>query len=149
MSLSTHAVLGQVHLKQIAAFHGAASCPTDKQAIRGLSTWRATRVLSYIEDNLTSRILVVHLARHVGLSHGHLMRAFKVRFGITLRVYINYRRIVIAQRRMMLTDESLCEIALECGMCDQAHFNRVFRRFVGLTPSRWRELQLEAYSNAL
>jgi AraC-like DNA-binding protein len=111
-----------------------------------LPTWRANRVFSYIEENLSDRIMVVQLARQAGLSHGHLMRSFKTRFGITIRSYITCRRILAAQARMVMTNEPLCEIALRCGMCDQAHFSRVFRRFVGLTPSRWRESQLDALS---
>ncbi len=35
--------------------------------------------------------------------------------------------------------ESLSEIALSCGMSDQAHFTRAFRRVVGETPNRWRQ----------
>lgn len=111
-----------------------------------LAMWRAKRIFSYIEDNLASRIVVAHLARQAGLSHGHLMRSFKMRFGITIRNYILCRRLAAAQYQMMMTKEPLCEIALQCGMCDQSHFSRVFRRFVGLSPSRWREIQLDARS---
>jgi AraC-like DNA-binding protein len=40
---------------------------------------------------------------------------------------------------MMLSSRcSLLRIALECGMCDQAHFTRVFRRIVGINPNAWR-----------
>jgi AraC-like DNA-binding protein len=32
----------------------------------------------------------------------------------------------------------LSEIALSCGMSDQSHFTRAFRRIVGETPHSWR-----------
>ena len=39
---------------------------------------------------------------------------------------------------MVETDEPLCQIALACGLCDQAHLSRVFRRRHGVSPGAWR-----------
>jgi hypothetical protein len=39
---------------------------------------------------------------------------------------------------MLNTREPLSQVALDCGMCDQAHFTRVFRKVVGISPSVWR-----------
>jgi AraC-like DNA-binding protein len=39
---------------------------------------------------------------------------------------------------MLTTRASLSEIALRCGMSDQSHFTRSFRRIVGESPSSWR-----------
>jgi AraC-like DNA-binding protein len=39
---------------------------------------------------------------------------------------------------MLLSNESLTQIALACGFADQAHYCRVFRDVVGLTPNAWR-----------
>jgi AraC family transcriptional regulator len=134
----------KAHVQQTVALLGASSSSSGKRKSSALPTWRANRVLAYIEDNLADRIQVNDLARQAGLSHAHLMRSFKVRFGVTIRIYITCRRLVTAQHQMMMTNEPLCEIALRCGMYDQAHFSRVFRRFVGLSPSRWRESQPDA-----
>lgn len=42
---------------------------------------------------------------------------------------------------MLTTREPLSSIALRCGMCDQAHFTRSFRRIVGETPPCQYELR--------
>jgi AraC-like DNA-binding protein len=55
------------------------------------------------------------------------------------RIWIRQRRIEFAQGLMLTTGASLSEIALSCGMSDQSHFTRSFRRIVGETPSSWRE----------
>ena len=50
----------------------------------------------------------------------------------------------LAQALMLTTGASLCEIALSCGMSDQSHFTRSFRRIVGETPSSWRHTRCGA-----
>jgi AraC family transcriptional regulator len=39
---------------------------------------------------------------------------------------------------MLATRSPLSDIALEAGFVDQASFNRTFRRFLGISPGRWR-----------
>jgi AraC-like DNA-binding protein len=104
-----------------------------------LSAWRAQKVAAYIETHLSGSIRVRDLAHLVGLSNSYFCHAFKRRYGLTVHVYLTCRRIEMAQRLMLATNESLSEIALNCGMSDQAHFTRAFRRIVSETPNRWRQ----------
>jgi AraC-like DNA-binding protein len=39
---------------------------------------------------------------------------------------------------MRTTHEPLAQVAVACGLFDHAHFCRLFRRVVGVTPSAWR-----------
>jgi len=50
----------------------------------------------------------------------------------------------VAQGLMLRTNAPLSEIALRCGMSDQAHFTRTFRRVVGETPCLWRRTRRNA-----
>src|SRR6266404_8667479 len=104
----------------------------------GLAPWQAKRISSYIEDNLGSNIRATDLAGIVQLSTSHFFRAFRNSFGEAPLAYIMKRRILRAQEMMLSSRYSLLRIALECGMCDQAHFTRVFRRIVGINPNTWR-----------
>jgi AraC family transcriptional regulator len=109
--------------------------------VTALSAWRGNRVAAHIESNIDKPIYVADLARLVGISSAHFSRLFRRRFGLSAHFYITTRRIRFAQELMLMTTGSLCQIALQCGMTDQAHFTRTFRRIVGETPGRWRELQ--------
>jgi AraC family transcriptional regulator len=117
------------------------SVPTESQqeAAGALSAWRAQKVTAYVDTHLAGSIRVRDLAQLVGLSNSYFCHAFKRRYGLTVHVYLTCRRIEMAQRLMLTTGESLSEIALSCGMSDQAHFTRAFRRIVGETPNRWRQ----------
>jgi AraC-like DNA-binding protein len=49
---------------------------------------------------------------------------------------------------MLSSQLPLSDIALSCGLSDQSHFTRVFRRIVGETPSAWRRARRDALDNA-
>ena len=106
--------------------------------LNGLPAWQARRVSAHVERNISARIRIRQLARLVGLSSSHFCRAFKCSFGVSPRAYVLRRRIEVAQALMLTTPDPLSAIALSCGMCDQQHFTRSFRRIVGETPSTWR-----------
>lgn len=104
----------------------------------GLAPWRANRLRAYIADNLTSDICAADLAATVKLSTSQFFRAFRETFGRTPWAYITQQRVRLAQELMLNSRRAIAEIALDCGMCDQSHFTRVFRRIVGFNPRAWR-----------
>jgi AraC family transcriptional regulator len=104
----------------------------------GLATWQAKHLAAYIEDRLESRIQIPDLACVVQLSTSHFFRAFRKTFGEAPKEYIRGRRIRRAQELMLTSRLPLSQVALECGMCDQAHLCRTFRRIVGVNPNAWR-----------
>jgi transcriptional regulator GlxA family with amidase domain len=104
----------------------------------GLAPWQAKRVAAYIESNICSKIGVIELAAVAQLSIGHFFRAFKVSFGASPLAYVMRQRMLHAQAIMASSEAPLSQVALECGMCDQAHFSHAFRRIIGVSPNVWR-----------
>jgi len=104
----------------------------------GLAPWQARRLRGYIEEKLDSTLRAGDLAGLVRLSTSYFFRAFRKTFGETPVAYIMKRRMLRAQELMLKSRVSLSQVALECGMCDQAHFSRTFRRIVGINPTVWR-----------
>ena len=121
--------------------------PRNESSFRGgLAPWQARRVVAYIESNISLSFCVADLAGIVKLSISHFSRAFKESFGQPPLVYVKVRRMRHAQVIMLSTREPLAQIALDCGMSDQSHFSRVFRKVVGISPSLWRRVQSESMS---
>jgi AraC family transcriptional regulator len=116
----------------------AASAAEHSYVRSGLASWQAKRLRAYIEERLDSAIRVGDLAGVVRLSTSHFFRAFRRTFGESPLAYITKRRMQRAQELMLTSQASLSQIALDCGMCDQAHFSRTFRRIVGINPTTWR-----------
>jgi AraC family transcriptional regulator len=104
----------------------------------GLAAWQKRRLTAYIDAHLTGSIRVEELADLLNLSESHFSRAFRCTFGTSAHEYLTRRRIEVAQSLMLTSREPLSAVALLCGLSDQSHFTRVFRRIVGETPYAWR-----------
>jgi AraC family transcriptional regulator len=119
---------------------------TDRAVVmaRGrLATWQVQRVTDYIEANLGARIEARDLPGLVNLSTSHFSRAFKISVGIPPHEYITQRRIDRVLDMLRMTNVPLLQIAIECGLRDQSHLCRVFRRVVGQSPNEWRRANTE------
>jgi AraC-like DNA-binding protein len=73
------------------------------------------------------------LARSLGVSPTHLVRAFTGRFGLPPHAYVVARR-VDAARRLLVAGHAPADAAAHAGFYDQSHLTRTFRRHVGTTP---------------
>jgi AraC family transcriptional regulator len=110
----------------------------------GFAAWQSQRLTAHVDANIACKIVIKELAASLDISVGHFCRAFKCTFGMSARIWIRRRRIEFAQGLMLTTRASLSEIALSCGMSDQSHFSRSFRRIVGEAPYSWRRTRYGA-----
>jgi AraC family transcriptional regulator len=104
----------------------------------GLARWQTVLVKRHINANLSERLSTADLAGLVCLSEKHFARAFKKSLGCPPHAYVVRSRIVLAKELMLGTKTPLSQITFACGLVDQAHLCRIFRRFVGESPSMWR-----------
>jgi AraC-like DNA-binding protein len=104
----------------------------------GFARWQIYRAITHIEVHLAESMRLRELAVVTRLSASHFSRAFKTTIGMTPCTFITKKRIARACTLMKTTGESLCQIAIACGLCDQAHLCRTFRLIMGETPRAWR-----------
>lgn len=116
--------------------NAAANRPGVKRPV--LLPWQIHRINQYIADHIGRCILVSDLSAILQRSEAHFARAFKRTLGICPHAYIIHCRLEKACRLMMGSDTPLSDIALACGLSDQAHLCKLFRQTTGLTPAAWR-----------
>lgn len=102
------------------------------------------RWLQRARDLLDQRFLDVpsltEIATVAGVHPVHLSREFRKHYDCTIGEYLRKLRVEHASRLLANTDTTLSEIALTCGFADQSHFSATFKRTMGITPARFREM---------
>lgn len=111
------------------------------RASAGLSAWRTRQVIDFIDANIGRVIYTAELAGAAKMSTSQLNRALKSTFGLSPADFIMHRRLALARRLMLETDDRLAVVAQACGLCDQAHLSRAFCKVYGAPPGRWRREQ--------
>ncbi|MFA5206762.1 MAG: AraC family transcriptional regulator [Lentisphaeria bacterium] len=99
-----------------------------------------TDVRRRIAGQLSEPLYVPVLAREAGIPHLQLLRLFKRHLGCSIARYIRDQRLERARFLLKFYDYPVKEIAAQTGFAgDQHQFNKVFRRVVGCSPTRYRQ----------
>jgi AraC family transcriptional regulator len=93
-----------------------------------------------IGAQFTESLQVSEIATRVGVHPVHLARSFRNYYGCSVSDYVRKLRIELARHDLASSDLSLAEIAVKAGFCDQGHLCRLFRRFTGISPAKYRAL---------
>jgi AraC-like DNA-binding protein len=91
----------------------------------------------FIRQNCTRSLSLDEICVEASLSPSHLIRAFKEAYGLTPHAYQLNCRIEYG-RSLLRKGRSIADVAFAIGFADQAHFQRVFKRFVAATPGQYR-----------
>lgn len=115
-----------------------ATRPGQKVAGRGLAVWQRDLAVRHLLGTLTNDSPVAELADCCGLSRSYFTRAFKASMGLSPHRWLVHERVRRAGELLERTDDSIAQIALCCGFCDQSHLTRIFHAMVGTSPGAWR-----------
>ena len=99
---------------------------------------RLAVLFDYLEQHYHEPIRVAEAAHVCALSASHFMYFFRKATGQSFLGYLNRFRVAKAQASLVWTEQTLAEISLATGFCDQSHFGQVFRKLVGMTPLNYR-----------
>lgn len=124
----------------IAEVYGKASQDWLRQKGR-LAPWQEQRAKDFMLENLTKGVSLELVARECALSRAHFARNFKNTTGTTACAWLQKMRIQKARELLCINQQTLTEIALECGFTDQSHFSRVFKALTGTSPGFWQRTQ--------
>ncbi|MEM6255998.1 MAG: AraC family transcriptional regulator [Cyanobacteria bacterium P01_D01_bin.156] len=104
----------------------------------GLPTYQLNRVLDYIDAGLAGEIKLADLAGLLNMSPFHFGRMFKQSMGISPHQYVIQQRLERAKHLLKHSNQTIIEIAFECGFNSHSHLSKQFRKVIGVTPKTFR-----------
>ena len=97
------------------------------------------KTMDYIRSNCLRRITLEEIAGEVYLSKSYLSSIFKQETGMSITDYINQARVNHSKKLLTATAMPLIDIANECCFGDQSYFSRVFKKYQGVSPKKYRD----------
>ena len=95
------------------------------------------RILKYIDKKYTSHIDLSDIAEYMYMDRSYIGRLFKRHTGVSVMIYVNMKRIVLA-KNMIMAGCPATEVYERCGFNDYSTFYRAFKRYVGVSPDKLR-----------
>ncbi len=108
---------------------------------------RIDQITRFISANYKNRISLTELSNMLYLSDAYLSKYIKKQFGMNFSDYLNTVRLNHAIEELLYTDNQIIRIALENGFAGISTFNKVFKDFYGMTPSKYRAQYSKTKSN--
>ena len=100
---------------------------------------RLAPAVHFVQKNFRRKIRNADIAERCGMSSYHFSHAFTETFSLTFQEYVLRYRICEACREFQHPNVPVANVAYSVGFNDPSYFARVFRRFIGLSPSEYCE----------
>lgn len=124
-------------LSRYAKMKSAPLAPVSDVAGADRAVHMARKILA---SNLADKLTLEDIACQAAMSPYHLLRIFRDATGVTPHAWRTQRRISHA-RELLAGGMPFAEAALATGFTDQSHFSKVFKQYVGATPSQYRNFR--------
>jgi AraC-like DNA-binding protein len=98
-----------------------------------------TRAKEYIYEHQTDNLRLTHVAKACNTSTFYFCKMFKKVTGINFTDYLSRVRIEKSKNLLLNPNLRVSEIAFEVGFQSLTHFNRVFKKILGQSPTEYRD----------
>lgn len=96
------------------------------------------QVQAWLKQDAGKALTLERMAQQAQMSTRSLSRRFKAATGLSPLQYLQQQRMVLARDLLQTSNLTLAEIADKTGYQDLPHFNALFKKFLGTTPSQYR-----------
>jgi len=97
-----------------------------------------TKARTFIHEHQTEEISLSQVAKAVNMSSYYFCKMFKKVTGINFTDYVARVRIEKSKNLLLNPNLRISEIAFEVGFQSLTHFNRVFKKILGQSPTEYR-----------
>ena len=95
---------------------------------------------AYIANHMHEKLTIDIVRNHLFIDRGKLNKLIQVNSGMTLSEYVDKQRLDMACKNLDIGDLTLTEIAKMVGFDDYTNFGKYFKKHMGVTPARYREM---------
>ena len=106
------------------------------QRVRGV---RLEAALHFVQTNFRRTIRIAEVAKLCDMSSFHFSHEFTEAYALTFQEYLLRYRILEACKELRHPNVPVANVAYSVGFNDPSYFARIFRRFIGLSPSEYCE----------
>ncbi len=102
-------------------------------------------ILEYMEENYSDESVFENAIKLIdcNMSKSSFSRYFKHKTEKTFTQYLNDIKIANAQKLLIESNRKILDICYQCGFNSLTYFNRLFKKFNGITPKCFREMYLD------
>jgi AraC-like DNA-binding protein len=97
-----------------------------------------TKAKEYIQLNQAEELSLTRVAKAVNTSSFYFCKLFKKATGLNFTDYVSRVRVEKAKNLLLNPNLRISEIAFEVGFQSLTHFNRVFKKIIGQSPTQYR-----------
>lgn len=102
------------------------------------------KAIQYIYNNIFKQLSLEEISNYVYLSPNYLSTKFKQEVGISLSDFINKTKINESKYLLAHSNTKISDIALIFNFCNQSYYNRIFKKFTGITPLEFKNLKYKS-----
>ncbi|MGF7029943.1 two-component system response regulator YesN [Paenibacillus mucilaginosus] len=97
------------------------------------------RLLAYIHEHYSEPLTLSEVAKHFHFNPSYLSSYFAANSKEGFNEYVNRIRIEEAAKLLRTGDVAISDIGARVGYADHSYFCKVFKKFTGMSPSRYRK----------
>ncbi len=112
---------------------------------KGVTNPLVTNIINYIEESFHSDITVKEISEFFNYNEKYLGKLFKKHSGLSVKEYINTKRLRLAEQLLASTNLSVTEISAKSGFNNVTYFNRLFKKQYNLSPRDYRSIMKKSY----
>lgn len=121
-----------------------ATAPLDIPAAKRSAKDRLAPAVNYVQKHYNQKVMSDTMAQLCGLSPTHFSRAFKEAFDLTFQEFLLRYRVRRACKLLHTTSPNISDVAYSVGFSDPSYFTRIFKRYLGVSPTEYSESQESA-----
>lgn len=131
--------IGRIFLWILRYFHETSSefmqsDLTDLELIRRLQP-----SLDYVLENFNEEIKATHMAELCNMSSSYFSRTFNSQMKMNFNEYVNYVRIMEAEKLLVSTTMNITEISNSVGFSTTSYFIKLFKEYKKISPKQFRK----------